>query len=53
VYLDVSRYRRQMNGVPLCEPLDWTHIDPCSCEAAKACAKPAKTEASAAQPPAK
>lgn len=53
VYLDVSRYRRQMNGVPLCEPLDWTHIDQCSCEGAKACPKPAKTEASVAQPPAK
>ena len=55
VYLEVSRYRRQMNGVPLCEPLDWTHVDPCSCEGtpAPACPKPAKTQATAAQPPAK
>jgi catalase len=33
VYLGVSRYRRDMNGVALCEPLDWEHpIDPPSCE---------------------
>jgi hypothetical protein len=55
VYLEVSRYRRQMNGVALCEPLDWTHVDPCSCEGtpAPACPKPAKTQATAAEPPAK
>jgi catalase len=33
VYLGVSRYRRDMNGVALCEPLDWDHpVDPASCE---------------------
>lgn len=33
VYLGVSRYRRQMNGAPLCEPKNWdTIIDPESCE---------------------
>jgi catalase len=32
VYLEVSRYRRQTNGVPLCEPKDWDSVDPASCE---------------------
>jgi catalase len=53
VYLNVSRYRRQMNGVPLCEPLDWTSTDPCSCEGVPACKKPVKTEQTAAQAPGK
>ena len=40
VYLEVSRYRRQMNGVPLCEPKDWDSVDPCSCEPVAASAEP-------------
>lgn len=33
VYLGVERYRRQMNGAQMCEPLDWqTPVDPASCE---------------------
>jgi catalase len=34
VYLEVSRYRRQTNGVPLCEPKNWDSVDTASCEAA-------------------
>lgn len=34
-YLEVSRYRRQMNGIPLCEPLDWGTTDTNSCERAQ------------------
>jgi len=53
VYLGVSRYRRDMNGVPLCEPLDWDHnVDPGSCEPAPAAVKATQAEASAAKPPA-
>jgi catalase len=41
VYLGVSRYRRDMNGVPLCEPLDWDQPkDPASCEPAPDTVKP-------------
>jgi catalase len=36
VYLEVSRYRRQTNGVALCEPKDWANPDPASCESASA-----------------
>jgi catalase len=32
VYLEVSRYRREMNDAKLCEPADWDHVDPASCE---------------------
>jgi hypothetical protein len=41
VYLEVSRYRRQMNGAALCEPADpakttppnnWYELDKASCE---------------------
>jgi catalase len=32
VYVEISRYRRQMNGVPLCEPADWYKTDEASCE---------------------
>ena len=32
VYLEVSRYRREKNGAPLCEPKDWGVDDPASCE---------------------
>jgi catalase len=52
VYLEVSRYRRQMNGVPLCEPKDWDNIDPASCEPVPESAEPAK-EATLAKPPGK
>jgi catalase len=47
VYLGVSRYRRDMNGVPLCEPLDWDKIDTGSCEAQP---QPVKTAESTATP---
>jgi hypothetical protein len=51
VYLGVSRYRRDMNGVALCEPLDWDHpIDPASCEVAPTPAKPAQTAETVAEP---
>ena len=43
VYLDVSRYRRQMNGVPMCEPKNWESVDPASCEPTPASPEPAKT----------
>jgi len=32
LYLGVSRYRRGMNNVPLCEPKDWNGPDENSCE---------------------
>ena len=32
LYLEVSRYRRSMNGAPLCEPKNWTERDENSCE---------------------
>ena len=44
VYLGVSRYRRQMNGVPMCEPKGWDSIDPASCEPKAASTKPVKTQ---------
>jgi catalase len=44
VYLEVSRYRRQMNGVPLCEPKDWENVDQASCESVPASAEPAKVQ---------
>jgi hypothetical protein len=47
VYLEVSRYRRQSNGVPSCEPKDWTTTDPASCESAST---PVATQATAAGP---
>ena len=43
VYLDVSRYRRQMNGVPMCEPKNWESVDLASCEPTPAAPEPAKT----------
>jgi hypothetical protein len=51
VYLEVSRYRRQSNGVPLCEPKDWASVDPASCESAPAPVEPVKTQATVAKPP--
>jgi catalase len=53
VYLEVSRYRRQANGVPLCEPKDWDGIDQSSCEGAPASAEPDRTEATPVQQPGK
>ncbi|HWY21191.1 MAG TPA: catalase family protein [Candidatus Acidoferrum sp.] len=51
VYLGVSRYRRDMNGVALCEPVDWDHpIDPASCEVAPTPAKPTQTAETVAEP---
>ena len=44
VYVGVSRYRRQMNGVPMCEPKDWGSVDPASCEPTASPVAPAKTE---------
>jgi catalase len=44
VYLEVSRYRRQMNGIPLCEPKDWDSVDQASCEPATASAESAKAQ---------
>jgi hypothetical protein len=39
-YLEVSRFRRQTNGVPLCEPKDLTSV-PASCESAcRLCSRP-------------
>ncbi len=32
LYLEVARYRRSMNGAPLCEPRDWNGPDESSCE---------------------
>jgi len=32
LYLEVARYRRSMNGAPLCEPKDWNGPDESSCE---------------------
>ncbi len=32
LYLEVARYRRSMNGAPLCEPKNWTERDDSSCE---------------------
>jgi catalase len=51
VYLGVSRYRRQMNGVPLCEPKDWDHVDPASCQAEPAVAQPVQAEETGGYPP--
>jgi catalase len=51
VYLEVSRYRRQTNGVPLCEPKDWGSVDPASCESAPASVEPVKTQATVVKPP--
>ncbi len=44
VYLEVSRYRRQRNGVPLCEPKDFDSIDPASCEKTPASPQPATAQ---------
>ena len=52
VYLEISRYRRQMNGVPLCEPKDWYQTNEKSCEPQPEGAKPA-VEASSVKPPTK
>jgi catalase len=43
VYLGISRYRRDMNGVPLCEPSDWDKIDEASCETRPEPVKTAET----------
>jgi hypothetical protein len=51
VYLEVSRYRRQMNGVPLCEPANWGGFDLASCESAPPSAEPAKTAETLVQQP--
>ncbi len=51
VYLEVSRYRRQMNGVPLCEPKDWDSVDTCSCEPVAASA--GETGSNSCKPPGK
>ncbi|HEY4899510.1 MAG TPA: catalase family protein [Terriglobales bacterium] len=32
LYLEVARYRRSMNGAPLCEPKNWNERDESSCE---------------------
>lgn len=32
LYLEVARYRRSMNGAPLCEPKNWNGPDESSCE---------------------
>jgi catalase len=53
VYLEVSRYRRQMNGVPLCEPKDWSSIDPASCEKAPASPEPVQADETVVQSSAK
>jgi catalase len=53
VYLEVSRYRREMNGVPLCEPKDWDGVDVASCESEPASAEPAKTPQTPANQPGK
>ncbi len=54
VYLEVSRYRRQMNGVPLCEPADWYKRDEKSCEptptSAEAAKETAKTQETSVPP---
>ncbi len=50
VYLGVSRYRRQMNGVPLCEPKDWDSIDTKSCEPTPAPPEPAIAQPTSPQP---
>jgi len=49
VYLEVSRYRRQANGVPLCEPKDWDSVDTCSCEPVPESCKTHKPEATLVQ----
>lgn len=53
VYLEVSRYRRQANGVPLCEPKDWDNVDPCSCEPVPESCKTRKAEETLVQQPAR
>jgi catalase len=53
VYLEVSRYRREMNGVPLCEPKDWDGVDAASCESVPVSVKPAGALESPAKPIAK
>lgn len=53
VYLEVSRYRRQMNGVPLCEPKNLDSIDLASCESVPASAKPAPAEETLVKQPGK
>jgi hypothetical protein len=50
VYLEVSRYRRQMNGVPLCEPRDWDSVDTKSCEPTPATVEPSIAQQTAPQP---
>jgi catalase len=32
LYLEVARYRRSMNGAPLCEPKNWNERDESSCQ---------------------
>lgn len=52
VYLEISRYRRQMNGVPLCEPKDWDNsIDLDSCEIKPGGATPAQAEVTVSKQP--
>ena len=57
VYLEVSRYRRQANGVPLCEPKDWDSPDDspdhCSCEPVPESCKTRKPEEALVKQPAK
>lgn len=53
LYLQVARYRRSMNGAPLCEPKDWGVNDEASCEAAQnslPSSPPPATASSAAKP---
>jgi hypothetical protein len=53
VYLEVSRYRRETNGVALCEPKDWNSVDPASCEASTASGREVKTAETVVKPPGK
>jgi catalase len=50
VYLEVSRYRREMNGVPLCEPADWGVTDQASCESVPTSVEPVKVQETLAKP---
>jgi catalase len=54
LYLEVARYRRSMNGAPLCEPKDWGVTDESSCETVEnslPSSAPASTANSATKPP--
>jgi len=50
VYLEVSRYRREMNGVPLCEPASWDSVDKASCEPGAASIDAGKEQAQSVSP---